>query len=329
MKAIFLAVISAVCLNLSPLVSAAAWAANEGNPAWSISALPPSVRLDPSSGMVIDDGSKIYDMEPLGNLLEKNWVYDGNRVSIHAARGEYVSFQLVMQNHTDKPLKDIIVKMEPFRRGESKIGINPELFLEWAVEVKTNSTGYEKSSLGPGWYPDALIPLELIQQDVSKLGRLHYPLELPDFRNRIDGQRFLLVWVDQYVPLERESAPAGEYSSEITVSVQGGLSKKLPVTLRVWDFAVPNENRLAGNLQHEGFLKNLDPQLELAVYQLFKRHRVVPSDPTYTPSISVSADSKVAIGWEAHDRRLEKYFTGEAFTDKHGYSYGPGYGEPI
>lgn len=316
----------AACICL-PVVVVSVVCAGESSSKWSISALPSSVRLDPSSGRVIDDGAGIYRMEPLGEILGKNWIYDSGQVSLHAARGEYVSFQLVVENLSDTTLYDIIVEMKPFKMGGKTLDFDPELFLEWAIEVKKHSTGYERGSLGPGWYPDALIPLELIQQDVSRMNRLIYPLELPDFRNRIDNQRFLLIWIDQYVPFQEQAAPAGEYSSEIIVRISGR-RKVLPVKLRVWNFAIPNQNRLAGNLQHEGFLRQMNEAVELQVYQLFKKHRVVPADPTYTPSISLSGDGAVTIDWADHDKRLKKYFTGEAFTEKYGYR-GPGYGEPI
>jgi len=321
-------ILLAACVYLSLFTFPTACARPEEQ-SWSLAALPSSVRLDPSSGRILDDGSRVYRTEPLGDLLAKNWIYDGREVSLHAARGEYVSFQLVVRNNTDTTLKDIVVEMRPFAQSGRNLSVKPELFLEWAVEVKAPSTGYEKSTLGTGWYPDAMIPLESIEQNVSRRSRLSYPLELPDFRNRIDSQRFLMVWVDQFVPLgkEEEDAPAGDYTSEITVSI-GGRTKSIPVRLKVWNFSLPKENKLAGNLQHEGFLKGMDERLELTLYQLFKRHRVVPADPTYTPPISVSPEGKVSIDWAAHDRRLAKYFSGEAFTEKYGYS-GPGYGEPI
>jgi len=326
-KTCFPILLLAVC-SLIPEFGCGRESAGPGRDSWSIGALPVSVRLDPSSGKILEDRPDLYTMQPLGNLLESNWVYDGRSVQLAAARGEYVSFQFFIEKKVPGTLKDIIVEMSPFTSDGAGLGVIPELFLQWAVEVKTPSTGYEKSSLGPGWYPDALIPLKLIQQDVSRARRLQYPLELPDFRNRIDNQRFLLIWADQYVPFERSKAAPGVYASEITVKI-GNVTKKLPVRLKVRDFALPNENRLAGNLQHEGFLRRMDERMELTLYQLFKRHRVVPADPTYDPRIRVSAGGKVSIDFEIYDKRLKKYFTGEAFTEKYGYSNGPGYGEPI
>ncbi|MBN2289262.1 MAG: DUF4091 domain-containing protein [Candidatus Glassbacteria bacterium] len=294
---------------------------------WWIGALPSSVRLDPVNGKIIEDRPDIYRMEPLGDLPVRNWVFDGETVELHAARGEYVSFQLVIAKGPEGELDDISVRMQPFSGNGVRLEVEPELFLEWSVEVRTPSSGYERTSYGPGWYPDALIPLDQLQTDPERQGRLWYPLRLPDFRNRIENQRFQVIWVDQFVPFAREAAPPGVYRSEITVRV-GGVSRKLPVALEVWDFALPNRNNLAGNLQQGGFMKNLDEDLELELYQLFKRHRIVPFDYAYRPGIEITGSGEVVLDWTGFDSRLRKYFTGEAFTEKYGYS-GPGYGEPL
>ena len=52
-------------------------------------------------------------------------------------------------------------------------------------------------------------------------------------------------------------------------------------------------------------------------------------DPTYKPGLNVSLGSKIKINWASFDDRLKKYITGEAFTRRYGYDYGPGYGEPM
>ena len=293
---------------------------------WTVSAIPSSVRLDPVCGQIIENRTDIYEMEPMGDVLGENWVYKNGKVELYSARGEYVSFQLVIGRLGAEDLDDISVVMQAFKSAGKTIEVKPELFLEWSVKVEENSSGYEKSSYGPGWYPDALIPMKCIDMDKSKQGRLWYPLRVPDFRNRIPDQRYQIIWVDQYVPLEKNKAKAGVYESEISVTI-GDRTCSIPIELKVWDFSLPNQNRLAGNLQQGGFMKRLDEGLELEIYQLFKRHRVLPSDPTYRPGIEVK-DGGVELDWTNFDNRLKKYFTGEAFTEKYGYS-GPGYGEPI
>jgi hypothetical protein len=304
---------------------------SDNQPDWEISVLPPSVRMDPVTNGIIDQrfNAVVQSNTWTGNLLEKNWIYDGDRVTLHGARGEYVSFQLVLTNHSGSTLKGIQIEMAPFRGTDSRFDADPELFLEWAVEVKSPSTGYPKASLGTGWYPDALIPLALIQMDSAKVHRRWiYPLELPDFNNRIDDQRSLIVWVDQYIPFEHEKARPGTYSSTISIGI-GNKSREIPVDIEVWDFAIPNENRFKASLQHEGFLSGMDPADELKIYHLFKRNRIGLMDPTYKPDLQISESGDIKIGWKAFDERLTKYFTGDAFTSRYGYAYGPGYGEPV
>jgi hypothetical protein len=298
---------------------------------WETSVLPASVRLDPVTNEIIDHRFDAVIQENSGgtDLLEKNWIYDGEQVTLHGARGEYISFQLVITNNTGSTLKGINIDVASFKGTDSRFNVDPELFLEWAVEVKTLSTGYSKASLGTGWYPDALIPFEFIQMDSSKVHRRWtYPVELPDFNNRIDNQRSLIVWVDQYIPFDYEDAKPGTYSSTISVTI-GAETNKIPVQLIVWDFAIPNENKFKASLQHEGFLSGMDPADELKIYQLFKRNRISLMDPTYKPELRISERGDIGAGWDSFDARLRKYFTGDAFTSQYGYEYGPGYGEPL
>ena len=298
---------------------------------WSLSVLPASIRLDPVTSTVIESRFKGVKSTRLADedLLRKNWVYDGEKAVLHGARGEYISFQLVLTNHSDSTLEDIFIEMPSFKNNTAEIKVRPELFLEWSVNVLTPSTGYPVASLNKGWYPDALIPLENIQYDSSRVkGRWTYPLWLPDFNNRIDNQHSLMIWVDQFVPFDYENARPGMYSSEIAITIKGE-TQKIPITLNVWNFALPNENKLKASLQEEGFLSSKDEKSELEIYQLFKRNRIALLDPTYEPELLSKKGEKVKIGWNAFDSRLKKYFTGEAFTSQYGYENGPGYGEPI
>lgn len=138
---------------------------------WQISVLPASVRLDPVTNEIIGDRYwKDKDKrDAKENLLEKNWIYDGDTVRLKVARGEYISFQLVISNLQDTELAGLKVEMNPLKKDNMALSIPPELFLEWSVAVKTTSTGYPKASLGTGWYPDALIPFKCIQQDSSQV----------------------------------------------------------------------------------------------------------------------------------------------------------------
>lgn len=304
---------------------------NNNKADWEISVLPPSVRIDPTTCKIIDSRfilNRVKGAEQ-ETMLISNHLFDGRRVSLNAARGEYISFQLVLTNNTGKTLDNIRIDMSPFSGAAGQINIKPELFLEWSVEVKTPSTGYPKASLGNGWYPDALIPFKYIQDDSSLVTRRWtYPLWLPDFNNRIDNQKAMIVWADQFIPQEIEMAPPGVYKTVISVTIDKQ-TKEIPVDLKIWNFALANENRFKAGLQHEGFMKNMNEKQELIVYQLLKRNRISMLDPTYDPDLNTLSNGMAEISWKQLDERLSKYFTGKAFTKEFGYEYGPGYGEPI
>ena len=303
----------------------------ESSSNWGISVLPSSVRMDPTSNTIIDNRFVLLKNSPdqKEDMLKRNLIFDGKKVSLHSARGEYISFQLVISNNTADILDNIRISMPGFEGNNIQFSIKPELFLEWSVEIKTPSTGYPAASLGNGWYPDALIPFKYIQDDSSLVTRRWtYPLWLPDFNNRIDNQKSMIIWIDQYVPFKREDALPGDYTSKIAVTI-GSETQEIPVELTVWDFAIPNENKFKAGLQHEGFVKNMGEKQELEIYQLLKRNRIAMLDPTYEPEMKLAQNGKAIIDWTMHDARLEKYFSGKAFTSEYGYMYGPGYGEPV
>jgi hypothetical protein len=301
------------------------------NADWTISVIPSSGRLDPTTNEIIDHKFLLLRSKETekSDLLKENLIYNGKRVSLHAARGEYISFQLVVTNHIDKTLKNIRIEMPEFNGDNGRFRIKPEFFLEWSVEIKTPSTGYSEASLGNGWYPDALIPFSYIQDDSAQVRwRWIYPLWLPDFNNRIDNQKSMIVWVDQYIPYKEEDARPGTYSTMLSVVINGQ-NKEIPVELTVWDFAIPNENGFKAGLQHEGFMRGMTEKQELAVYQLLKRNRITILDPTYKPELKIVDNGETDLNWKSFDERLSKFFSGKAFTSEYGYEYGPGYGEPI
>jgi hypothetical protein len=98
------------------------------------------------------------------------------------------------------------------------------------------------------------------------------------------------------------------------------------VALDVWDFALPHENHLKGDVWN-GSIKNMPPAEELAYYQLAKQHRFLPLIYAYRPGLKVQG-TQAELDWTEYDKRIAKYLDGSAFTDKHGY-WGPGYGVPV
>src|SRR5258708_4133660 len=94
---------------------------------WSIGAIPSSVRIDPTSNKIIEDRFYIK-RAGAQSLLKKNWIYDGNTVKLFGTKGEYISFQVVLTNYSEAPLKGIEIQMTSLENNKAELNINPELF---------------------------------------------------------------------------------------------------------------------------------------------------------------------------------------------------------
>ena len=100
------------------------------------------------------------------------------------------------------------------------------VFKEWYVHGRHVTSGYERSSLGPGWYPNALLPAR-----PTRLAN-GMPFSIPDLYYDIPNQRNQALWIDLFVPFEKNAAPSGQYTSEFEVSWKVG-HDSLPVVLDV------------------------------------------------------------------------------------------------
>ena len=105
--------------------------AGDSTDGWRVAVLPSSVRIDPSTHRVYDQPYTTLNAKAIiaDSLLKNNWIYNGKVASLQGARGEYVSFQLVLTNNSKKPLKGIEVGMKQFNNNRDRINILPELFL--------------------------------------------------------------------------------------------------------------------------------------------------------------------------------------------------------
>src|SRR4029078_5533365 len=121
------------------LVTIAVYGQHQKNSDWEISVIPSSVRLDPVTNEIIENRFIMNKNNAPGDILKQNWIYDGRRVSLKAARGEYISFQLVLTNKSSAPINQVKVDVPSFSKSGKRLAIAPELFLVWSSEVKTPS----------------------------------------------------------------------------------------------------------------------------------------------------------------------------------------------
>lgn len=124
-----------------------------------------------------------------------------------------------------------------------------QLYREVTVNVRRSSP---RATEAPGLIPDALVPL--IHPQTGEKIKPHYwngdtlegaayggtPFELWQDRSEV-------IWLDVHVPAD---AQAGDYTATLRVTAENADAVELPLTLTVWDFALPegptHENHFGG-----------------------------------------------------------------------------------
>ena len=285
---------------------------------WAVS---DGVRVNPATGRVFEARPDIHKDYPSGDFRASNSVWNAasKTVSLKAARNEFVAFQVIVEVGAAAPGVDVKFPGLTGPNGAHISGKHAAVFKEWYVQVRQPTSGYERSSLGPGWYPDALMP-----QRANDLYSA-FPFSIPDVYNNIPDQKNQALWIDLFVPYDRTNAPPGRYTGDVTVSWKGGRDS-LNIALDVWDFALPQENHLPGDIWN-GSMRNMPPEEEMAYYQLARQHRFLPLIYAYRPKLKIDG-TKVKLDWNEYDRRLAPYLDGSAFTDARSY-WGPGIGLPV
>ena len=157
----------------------------------------------------------------------------GSYATLAAARGEYESFQIVA-NGGAQGIRNVNVTVSDLKGPDGNMipRSNFTLYREKYVQVTSSSPNWKGSNqpMGPGWYPDALIPFNDPEtgKPLSGAALKAVPFDLESGKNQP-------IWVDLLVP--RTAAP-GKYSGTYTVtSNQGEFTGEIGLT--VWNFTLP------------------------------------------------------------------------------------------
>ena len=148
-------------------------------------------------------------------------------ILIRAPRNDFESFQIVVRPE-ERNLSGLTASVTDLTGPENGVISKENVEIRYAyyhyVSKPTDATTL------PGWYPDALVPLE---KGSDGLGA---PLEIAAGENQP-------IYVTVRIP---EGVPAGVYSGTLTFGEPGGdFTTSVPFSLEVWDFALPAEGRLA------------------------------------------------------------------------------------
>lgn len=184
---------------------------------------------------------------------------NGKKLSISLAKNEYESTQLFIV--PDKKVSSWNLEISDLKTADGKTLSQDtmEVYAQWYVQTKINSASGSNRLLG--WYPDALVPLDAYREygyDDIAAG---------------DNQAITVT-----VKTKTDTA-AGTYTGTFKLKYNNE-TENIPVEVKVWDFAVPEENHMIsaiGNPFYQellgGALDNT-PEMYEKYNEYFLDHRI-------------------------------------------------------
>src|SRR6266699_3595803 len=169
--------------------------------------------------------------------------------AIYAAKGEYESFQIIVR--AGSPLTGVNVPVPDLvgPGGQIISKSNLTLFSEHYVYVSQAISSAEavwhgaNLRLGPGWYPDGLVPFNdpITGASLSNSGAQYVAVPFNLSANTNQG-----IWVDVFVP---RTATAGVYTGTFVVTSNQGQAF-VTLSLTVWNFTVPLKPTLKSDFNY-------------------------------------------------------------------------------
>lgn len=162
--------------------------------------------------------------------------FSGGVATISAAKNEFEAFQIVvpgLANNVNATASDLTCSSGGCAGARiaaasctsgTGTGGNVRLYRERYYDTVISSSNWSDTHAMLGTLPDALIP----QVDEFYNECRAFGFSVPSGSNGV-------IWVDVFVP---QTQPAGTYTGSVTVTSDQG-SATVPVSLQVWDFALP------------------------------------------------------------------------------------------
>lgn len=206
-------------------------------------------------------------------------------VRLALARNEWRGFQVLMRS--DKPLKGVALQAAELRgpSGATIPATAARLYRQHQLELTMASP--RNKGFRPGWYPDPLIPAahRLTGKPLAGGRYSAMPLDLP--AGQTHG-----FFVDLYVP---PPTRPGIYRATYHLTAAGEKPVEIPVTVEVWDFALPETptvqtalgspaDRMRSYYQRRARAKSEPPPADWAAVEaqcaaLLSEHRINATPP--------------------------------------------------
>lgn len=216
-------------------------------------------------------GPVVWAVPALTRVARDEAAGNQREIALWAARGEYESFQVVVRAPAGG-LKNVNVAISDLMGERGRITkASLTLYREHYLQITHGSPdrGGTNRPLGPGWYPDALIPFTATNGGALKPGPLRaVPFDLEPSTNQP-------IWIDVFV--ERETLP-GRYSGTVTVTSDEGQAA-VSVIVNVWNFELPLRPTLLSAFNVSNDTKS-NPRVfygdEKQNQEVLLRHKIMP-----------------------------------------------------
>ena len=203
---------------------------------------------------------------------QEEFTSKSNTLQIESAKNEYEGGQIIIRAGGD--IKSYNAEISDLKNGNSVISNeNIEIYHQKYIEIKQEWLSNPSNPEYPaGWYPDALLPIETAVEYKE---------------NTVSKGNNQGIWITVHVPSDAE---AGIYTGNVTVTMDNQ-TVNVPVELKVYDFALPEENHSKTafsiwNTRHSGMLQygELDASIEMyqEYYDFLLEYRISAAHvPTY------------------------------------------------
>lgn len=211
-----------------------------------------------------------------------------SQITLHAARNEFVSFQLVVSPHA---------RMDRFRIEHATL-----------ADGQGNHIDVEQVTVRKVEYVHVTRPTDTY----GKTGLWPDPLPLYDRPQTMHAAENQPFFITIHVP---ESAVAGVYAGELMLSA-AGWRMKVPLQLTVWDFELPTSPSMRSgfgfNLANVKRYDNIHtPEQERQVFeyymQTFRDYRISPYNPF---ELSPIKETVTGVAWEGGFFDSERVYEG-------------------
>ncbi len=252
--------------------------------------------------------SPYHRPDPFGGIVQSDlpgasW---NHAIKLSAARGGYVSFQLVVKSDTPcAHCKLAIESPQPV-----------EVYREW----------FHFNTPDKHYYPDALIPVQL-----------PYSFQMPDSDNAIQGQKVRAFWVDVWIA---PNTKPGVYHGRARF-LDGSTRKVVPFTISVLPAEIPAQDVIDvdSNSYGSGWLDRQYPKalagsgraredeqfrLLQQYYRIFYENRGIYHvlgyghagyvDAGFAPELTGTGEQKHVASWDKFDRLFGPVLDGSAFA---------------